>query len=70
MYMSSCSRTAREVRGAREDALLVEEVRLGHRDRARRGVVGAGAHELDDLAAAAAGAIDDRVEALLGDELR
>jgi hypothetical protein len=44
---------AREVRGAGQEALLIEEEGLGHGDGARgRGVVGAGAHEADDLAAA------------------
>ena len=58
---------AGEMRGAGEDALLVLQKALGHRDRAGRGrVIGAaGLQERDDLAAAAAGTLDDRVDLVL-----
>jgi hypothetical protein len=48
-----------QVGGGGDDALLVLDDRLDHLDGAAgRGVVGAGAHELDDLAAADLGALD------------
>src|SRR6185369_14658925 len=53
---------AGQVRRAGQHALLVAQKALGHRDRAgRRGVISAaGLQQSDDLAAAAAGALDDR----------
>ena len=58
-----------EVGGAGQHAALVLEVALGHLDRGggRRIEGGAGLQEVDDLAAAAARALDDGVELLLRD---
>ncbi len=63
---------ALQPRGARKNALLVLGDRLAHLHRCgrRRVVRGAGLEVLDDLSAAGAGARDDRVELVLGDELR
>src|SRR5690349_4637773 len=59
-----------EVRGARQQALLVLEVRGRHRDRGgRRRQEGAGPHQLHDLAAAVARPIDDRRQLVAGDQL-
>src|SRR5512138_1740631 len=61
-----------EVRRAREDALLVAQVALRHRDRRRgRRVEGRpGAEERHDLAAPLARALEDRVELRLVEQLR
>ena len=58
---------AREIGGAGQHALLVLEIALGHLDRrsGRRIEGRAGLQQADDLAAAVAGALDDRVELLL-----
>src|SRR5687767_1067055 len=60
-----CASTAAGSRDGK-NALLVVEVSLGHRDRAGGGGVigGTGLEQADDLAAAAAGALDDRVDPL------
>src|SRR5690606_40169709 len=52
---------------ARQDALLVAQISLGHRNRAGGGGVvgGAGLEQADDLAAARAGALDDGVDGFL-----
>ena len=59
---------AGQVRGAGQQAALVLEVALGHLDRrGGRGVEGrAGLEQADDLGAAVARALDDRVQPLLG----
>src|SRR5918993_5319913 len=57
---------AGQMRRGREHALLVLEEALGHRDRRRRGRVegASGLQQSDDLAAAAAGALDDCIDPL------
>ena len=57
---------------AGQDAALVADDRLGHRNRGGgRGVVGAaGLEQADDLGAAVAGTVDDVVQLAGGDELR
>src|SRR5579862_1052099 len=61
---------ALEVRRARKHALLVQHDRVDHlrRRRARR-VPGGRAEQVDELAAALRGALDHRLDAVLGDEL-
>src|SRR6267143_3033534 len=56
--------------GAGKHALLVAQVALGHGHGAGGGGIegGAGLEQRDDLAAALAGAVDDRAQALLGEE--
>src|SRR4051794_4727355 len=59
-----------EVSGRGQQALGVAQVGLGHLDGGGGGgVVGAGPHQLDDLAAAVAGALDDRLQLVGGDQL-
>src|SRR5712691_8808073 len=59
-----------EIRGARENALLVQHDRVDHlRGRRTRCVPGRGAHEVDELASACRGALHHRLNLVLGDEL-
>src|ERR1700682_1035973 len=60
-----------EERRARQDALLVLEIRLGHGDGAggRRVACRAGLEQRDDLPAALARPVDDGLEAVLGEHL-
>src|SRR3546814_9797393 len=59
-----------DIGGAGQDALLVAQIGFGHSDAARgRSVEGrTGAEQRDDLATAAAGALDDRVDLILRGE--
>src|SRR5690606_41755134 len=59
-----------KVRRAGQNALLVLQICLGHRDRAGRGGVisRAGLQQADDLAATRTGALDDGVDPLLRSE--